>query len=84
MQRPEFLSRRTLLAASAGLAATRWAGAATPSAPALGKITVAGWSKPISEITNLLAEPEKGFSRRAAWNWATCPARAAAMRCATR
>ncbi len=61
MQRPEFLSRRTLLAASAGLAATRWAGAATPPAAPLGKITVAGWSKPISEITNLLAEPEKGF-----------------------
>lgn len=25
------------------------------------KMTVAGWSKPISEITNLLAEPDKGF-----------------------
>jgi NitT/TauT family transport system substrate-binding protein len=25
------------------------------------KLTVAGWSKPISEITNLLAEPDKGF-----------------------
>jgi len=25
------------------------------------KVTVAGWSKPISEITNLLAEPDKGF-----------------------
>ena len=61
MQRPEFLSRRTLLAASAGLAVTRLAGAAAPAAPALGKITVAGWSKPISEITNLLAEPDKGF-----------------------
>jgi NitT/TauT family transport system substrate-binding protein len=27
----------------------------------LEKVTVAGWSKPISEITNLLAEPDKGF-----------------------
>ncbi|KAG1248607.1 hypothetical protein G6F65_019526 [Rhizopus arrhizus] len=25
------------------------------------KVTLAGWSKPISEITNLLAEPDKGF-----------------------
>lgn len=30
-------------------------------AQALDKVTVAGWSKPISEITNLLAEPDKGF-----------------------
>ena len=28
---------------------------------ALDKVTVAGWSQPISEITNLLAEPDKGF-----------------------
>ena len=27
----------------------------------LEKFTVAGWSQPISEITNLLAEPDKGF-----------------------
>ena len=27
----------------------------------LDKITIAGWSKPISEITNILAEPDKGF-----------------------
>jgi NitT/TauT family transport system substrate-binding protein len=30
-------------------------------AQALDKVSVAGWSKPISEITNLLAEPDKGF-----------------------
>jgi NitT/TauT family transport system substrate-binding protein len=30
-------------------------------AQSLEKITVAGWSQPISEITNLLAEPDKGF-----------------------
>ena len=29
----------------------------------LDKFSVAGWSKPISEITNLLAEPDKGFFR---------------------
>lgn len=27
----------------------------------LERVTVAGWSQPISEITNLLAEPDKGF-----------------------
>ena len=27
----------------------------------LDKFSLAGWSKPISEITNLLAEPDKGF-----------------------
>ena len=31
------------------------------NAKALDKFSVAGWSKPISEITNLLAEPDKGF-----------------------
>ncbi|WP_114857901.1 ABC transporter substrate-binding protein [Azospirillum brasilense] len=30
---------------------------------ALDTVTVAGWSQPISEITNLLAEPDKGFFR---------------------
>lgn len=30
-------------------------------AHAMDKVTVAGWGKPISEITNLLAEPDKGF-----------------------
>lgn len=28
---------------------------------ALEKVTLAGWSKPITEISNLLAEPEQGF-----------------------
>ena len=37
------------------------AAAASGSAWAMDKMTVAGWSKPISEITNLLAEPDKGF-----------------------
>ena len=30
-------------------------------AQSLDRVAVAGWSKPISEITNLLAEPDKGF-----------------------
>lgn len=47
---------RTLVAAMA------LAVAASPvSAKDLDKVSVAGWSKPISEITNLLAEPDKGF-----------------------
>jgi NitT/TauT family transport system substrate-binding protein len=35
--------------------------AGASNAQDLDKVTVAGWSKPISEITNLLAEPDKGF-----------------------
>src|SRR5690554_3815584 len=29
--------------------------------PSLEKFTLAGWSKPITEVINLLAEPDKGF-----------------------
>lgn len=54
---PPFLSRRSLLGGFAGLALSGVAAAA----PAQGKIRLAGWSKPISEITNILAEPDKGF-----------------------
>ena len=57
---PHFISRRSVLAASAGLLAAPFIGSAQAQA-ARGKITVAGWSKPISEITNLLVEPDKGF-----------------------
>jgi NitT/TauT family transport system substrate-binding protein len=52
-----FAPRRSFLAAAAGLAAWPW----LARAQARGKITIAGWSKPISEITNLLVEPDKGF-----------------------
>lgn len=55
-------TRRALLAAVAGAAAMplfSFASRADNSLP--GKITLAGWSKPISEITNLLVEPDKGF-----------------------
>lgn len=60
---PPFLSRRHLLGALAGvtgLAGLALAGTAR-AAPVQGTIRLAGWSKPISEITNLLAEPDKGF-----------------------
>ncbi|MBB1596549.1 ABC transporter substrate-binding protein [Achromobacter sp. UMC46] len=58
-------TRRALLAAAASLAATSLtpltARAHSAQDAASGKVTLAGWSKPISEITNLLAEPDKGF-----------------------
>ncbi|MEH3146334.1 MAG: ABC transporter substrate-binding protein [Methylobacterium frigidaeris] len=51
-------SRRRLLP----LLALPWLiGAAAAQAP--DKVTVAGWSQPISEITNLLAEPDHGLFR---------------------
>ena len=46
----------TLVAAAALLLT---AGAAT--AQSMDTVRIAGWSKPISEITNILAEPDKGF-----------------------
>lgn len=52
-------SRRSLLGAAAALALAR----AGTAAPPLRRIRMAGWSKPISEITNILAEPDKGFFR---------------------
>lgn len=48
--------------ATLALAALLSLGTAGPGqAQQLEKFTVAGWSQPISEITNLLAEPDKGF-----------------------
>ena len=35
--------------------------AVAQAAPPLDKLTVAGWSKPITEVMPLLAEPDKGF-----------------------
>jgi len=53
------LSRRHLLATLAALPAASWA-----QAPArLDKITVAGWNKPIVEVTPLLVDEDKGFYR---------------------
>ena len=54
------ISRRSLIGACAGLSALSLTSASMAN-PMQGKIRLAGWSKPISEITNLLAEPEKGF-----------------------
>ena len=51
------LSRRALAAALALCAALPLAG----QAQSLERVVMAGWSKPISEITHLLAEPDKGF-----------------------
>ena len=60
---PHFISRRHFLAAAALLAACPLTVSAQTQTQTQtqGKVTVAGWSKPISEITNLLVEPEKGF-----------------------
>lgn len=55
-----FLSRRSLLSGIGGMAGLALAGSGI-AAPALGRVRLAGWSKPISEITNILAEPDKGF-----------------------
>lgn len=57
---PHYLSRRSVLGACAGLAGLALAGN-TRAAPTSGQVRLAGWSKPISEITNILAEPDKGF-----------------------
>lgn len=54
------ISRRSLLGACVGLSSLAMTGTSM-ALPLQGKIRLAGWSKPISEITNILAEPEKGF-----------------------
>lgn len=52
--------RRTLLASLAAFLAVP-AGGWTQAPGRLDKITVAGWSKPITEITPLLVDEDKGF-----------------------
>ncbi|MCX7272638.1 MAG: ABC transporter substrate-binding protein [Burkholderiales bacterium] len=53
-------NRRHLLgAAGALLPALAW----SQNSPALDKFTVAGWSKPITEVTPLLVDEDKGFYR---------------------
>lgn len=50
---------RTLAALALGALCTgAWA-----QNPKLDKVTIAGWGGPISEITNILVEPDKGFFR---------------------
>jgi NitT/TauT family transport system substrate-binding protein len=56
-----FMTRRRALLASTLLLAAPAALRRAHAAGALDKVTVAGWSKPITEITNLLAEADKGF-----------------------
>src|SRR5574337_797690 len=63
-RRTPMSDRRSVLRGAAALLAA----AAAPAAMAQGgrppdKLVVAGWSKPISEITNLLVDDEKGFFR---------------------
>jgi NitT/TauT family transport system substrate-binding protein len=48
--------------ATLALSASGWR-AYAQSPARLDRVVVAGWSKPITEITNLLAEPDKGFFR---------------------
>ncbi|MCY7317789.1 MAG: ABC transporter substrate-binding protein [Ramlibacter sp.] len=55
------ISRRTALLTTGALLGLAGAPVAMAAGPPLDKLTVAGWSKPISEITHLLAEPDKGF-----------------------
>lgn len=54
------IARRSALLATVALFACASAGG-VKAADALEKITVAGWSKPITEITHLLVEPDKGI-----------------------
>lgn len=56
-----FHSLRRDLLALLGSVLIGAAGISSAHAQPLDKVTVAGWSQPISEITNLLAEPDKGF-----------------------
>lgn len=53
------IARRTLLASLAATPLAGW----TQAAPRLDRITVAGWSKPITEVMPLLVEEDKGFYR---------------------
>ena len=53
------IARRTLLASLAAAPLAGW----TQTAPRLDRITVAGWSKPITEVMPLLVEEDKGFYR---------------------
>lgn len=60
-------TRRAFLGQLMGLASTTLLASVASTAHArsssLEKVSLAGWSKPITEITNLLAEPEHGFFR---------------------
>ena len=56
------MNKRVLLQGLLGAGGVAlWGHGAWAQSPTLDKFTVAGWSKPITEISNLLAEPEQGF-----------------------
>jgi NitT/TauT family transport system substrate-binding protein len=62
--RAMLLRRRHLIAVSAAtLAGLPVAFAQNPAPARLDKFTVAGWSKPITEVTPLLVDADKGFYR---------------------
>jgi len=55
--------KRNTLRTLAWLAATTLLCTGAWAQTKLDKVTIAGWGQPISEITNLLVEPDKGFFR---------------------
>ena len=57
------MMKRTTLRTLAALTLTGLCAGGTWAQAKLDKVTIAGWSGPISEITNLLVEPDKGFFR---------------------
>jgi len=57
------MKRNTLRMLAAIALATLGAGPALAQDQKLEKVTIAGWGGPISEITNILVEPDKGFFR---------------------
>lgn len=58
------LLRRTLVVFGTGIAMALNVPVAGAQSAQPEKITLAGWSKPITEIINLLAEPDKGFFKQ--------------------
>ena len=56
------MQRRRWLVRTASAVLSGWGVGATAQ-PALDKCVVAGWSKPITEITNLLVDEQKSFFR---------------------
>jgi NitT/TauT family transport system substrate-binding protein len=54
--------RSVAVLAAATLVGLGFSGAGLAASPsALEKVVVAGWSKPITEVTNLLVDEDKGF-----------------------
>jgi len=57
------MMKRTTLRTLAVLTLTGLCAGGTWAQAKLDKVTIAGWGGPISEITNILVEPDKGFFR---------------------